>query len=83
MVLDFKERLGIRIISYLDYINQLTVVKHQILYITHNLCIAMVGVGRDCLQHIAVFLVDGGGLGMQDKGDGQQTLEGLESANMT
>lgn len=43
----------------------------------------MVGVGRDCLQHIAVFLVDGGGLGMQDKGDGQQTLEGLESANMT
>lgn len=58
-------------------------IKHQILYISHNLCIANLGVGRDCLQHLTVVLVDCRGLGMQDKGDGQQTLEGLESANTT
>lgn len=49
----------------------LTVIEHQILYITHNLCIAMAGVGGDGLQHLTVFLVNCGGLGMQDKGDGQ------------
>lgn len=70
MVLDFTERLGIFPYCLIS-INPLTVIKHQSLYITHNLCIAMVGVGRDCLQHLTVFLVDGGGLGMQDKGDGQ------------
>jgi hypothetical protein len=47
------------------------VIVHQILYITHNFCIAMVGVGRDCLQDLPILLVDGRGLGMQDKGDGQ------------
>lgn len=49
----------------------LTVIEHQILYITHNLCITMVGVGSDSLQYLTVFLVNCGGLGVQDKGDGQ------------
>lgn len=49
----------------------LTVIEHQILYITHNLCIAMVGVGGDGLEYLTVVLVNCGGLGMQDKGDGQ------------
>jgi hypothetical protein len=46
-------------------------IKHQILYITHNLCIAQVGVGGYRFQAFAMFLVNGGGLRMQNKGDSQ------------
>jgi hypothetical protein len=56
----------------------LTMIEHQILYIAHNLCVAQVGVGGDRFQAFAMFLVDGGGLGMQNKGDSQETLEESE-----
>lgn len=49
----------------------LTMIEYQILYITHNLGISMMSVGRDGLQYLTVFLVNCGGLGMQDKRDGQ------------
>jgi hypothetical protein len=49
----------------------LTMIKHQILYISHNFCITQVSVGSDGLQPFTMFLVNGGGLGMQNKGYGQ------------
>jgi hypothetical protein len=55
----------------------LTVIDHQPLHIAHDLCIAEVGVGGDGFQAFAMFQVDCGGLGMKDKGDGQQALEGV------
>lgn len=52
-------------------------VDDEVFDIAHDLCIALVGVGSDCLQALAVFLVDRSGLGMQDKGDRQQALGSL------
>jgi hypothetical protein len=46
-------------------------IEHQIFYISHNFCIAQVGVGSNGLQPFTVFLVNGGGLGMQNKGNSQ------------
>lgn len=56
------------------WIYVLTVVDDQILDITHNLCIALIGVGRDYLKSSAVFLADGRRLGMQHEGDCEQAL---------
>lgn len=50
-------------------------VDDEIFDIAHNLRIALVSVGGCCLQPLAVLLVDGGGLRMQHKWDGQQALE--------
>lgn len=52
-------------------------IDDEVFYVAHDLCIALVGVGRDGLQALAVLLVDRGGLGMQDKGDRQQALRCL------
>lgn len=51
-----------------------TVVGDQILHIQHDLCIALVCVGCDGLQTLAMILVDDGGLGVQDERNSQETL---------
>lgn len=50
-------------------------IHDQVFHVAHNLCIALMRVGSDSLQTLAVFLVDRRGLGMQDKGDRQQALK--------
>jgi hypothetical protein len=51
-------------------------IQHQVLHIFHDLCISLMGVGRNRVEPLAL-LVNSGGLGMQDKGNGQKTLEGI------
>jgi hypothetical protein len=51
-----------------------TVVGDQILHIQHDLCIALVCVGCDGLENLAMILVNDGGLGVQDKRHSQETL---------
>lgn len=46
-------------------------IKHQILYIFHNLSISEVGICSDRFQAFAMFLGNGGGLGVKHKGDSQ------------
>ena len=49
-------------------------VADQILNIAHDLRIALVGVGRDGFEALAMFVVDGGGLRMEHEGHGQEAL---------
>lgn len=51
-----------------------TMINDQVFHIAHNLSVALVRIGSDCLESLAVFLVDRRGLGMQDKGNRQQPL---------
>lgn len=57
-------------------------IDDQVFHIAHDLNIALVGISGDGLESLAVFLVDGGGLGMQDKGNCQQALRLLSSATV-
>jgi hypothetical protein len=49
-------------------------IENQVLDITHNLGIALVSISRNGVEPLAGFLRDGDGLGMQHKGDGEETL---------
>lgn len=52
-------------------------IQHQIFHVSHDLRISEVGVGGDGFEAFAVFLGNGGGLGMKHKGDRQQALQGV------
>lgn len=49
-------------------------VENQVFDIAHNLRIALVRVGGDGVEPLAGFMRDGRGLGVQHKGDGEETL---------
>jgi hypothetical protein len=49
-------------------------IENQVLDITHNLGIALVSISRNSVEPLAGFLRDGDGLGMQHKGDCEETL---------
>lgn len=49
-------------------------IENQVLDISHNLSIALVSISRNGVEPLAGFLRDGYGLGMQHKGDCEETL---------
>ena len=50
-------------------------ISNQTLHVAKDLGIALVSIGGDSDQVLAIFLVDNGRLGVQDEGNGKETFD--------